>query len=150
MKYSVSRTNTFEKLLYKIVYGKMKSLPVTNPYFSINMYTARKKSLYILADKVSEELDKYQDNEIKWLFYTCENGIDTSKSVLSYIWSVCVPMLGIFIAATTDIFELYVTIFILLIYFVFLTSREDLQKSYYRFYYNRIKIEAIKRELDII
>ena len=149
MKYSVSRNNSFEKLLYKIVYRKMKSLPVTNPYFSISMYFARKNSLYILADKVSEELNKYQDNEIKWLFYTSENGIDTSKSILTYIWSVGVPMFGLFIAATTDILALYLTIFISLIYFVFLTSREDLQHSYYRFYYNRIKAEAIKRNLDI-
>lgn len=146
--------NLNKKLKEKFVYNKIENIPVDNPYFTFYMYNISDNNLYLLSDEVKRELDKYNNNYIKWVYYLICSQLEKSINMSKSISELLIPMLGVFIstyyvASMARPYIMAFSIFCYTIYFTLITARFECEQSYYSFYIEKFKYVSEKRKLEL-
>jgi uncharacterized protein YacL len=119
------------------------------------MYNTGNNSLYILSEHVNDELYKFEDNYIKWLYHICNSKAETGSYMSNAISGIFVPlMVAYMMTLITDksdyvIFIVIIVILFLMLYFTYHSAKSQLQTSYYKFYLGKFKNEADKRGIAL-
>jgi uncharacterized protein YacL len=147
--------NVLTEIFMRYICSGIKSLPINNPYFTFNMYNTGNNSLYILSERVNEELCNFEDNYIKWLYHICNSKADTGNYMSSAISGIFVPlMVAYMMVLITDksgyvVGTVIMSIILLILYFTYHITKSQMQSSYYKFYLDKFKNEAEKRGLNL-